>query len=69
MKQLDIDSFIWQAVYIGMMLRREDGHVFWWALDFEVEGQRKKGRQKRTWKKQAEDVSMRVGLCRSDAHC
>ena len=32
------------------VLRREDGHVLRWALDFEVEGQWKKGRPDRTWK-------------------
>ena len=35
----------------GHVLRREDGDVLGKALDFEVEGQRKKGRPKRTWKK------------------
>ena len=30
---------------------REDGHVLRRALDFEVEGQRNKGRPKWTWKK------------------
>ena len=33
------------------VLRREGGHVLRRALDFEVEGKRKKGRLKRTWKK------------------
>ena len=32
----------------GHVLRREDGHVLRRELDFEVEGQRKKGRPKRT---------------------
>ena len=32
----------------GHELRREDGHVLRRALDFEVEGQRKKERPKRT---------------------
>ena len=32
------------------VLRREDGHVLRRALDFEVEGQKKKGRPKRTCK-------------------
>ena len=36
----------------GNMLRREDGHVSRRALSFEVEGQRKNGRLKRTWRKQ-----------------
>ena len=34
------------------------------ALDFEVEGQRKKGRLRRTWKR-----VMKVGLSREDAVC
>ena len=37
------------------VLRREDGHVWRRALDFEVEGQRKKGRLKLTWNKQVVD--------------
>ena len=41
--------------WYGHVLRREDGHVLRRAYDFEVEGQRKKGRQKRTWKKQVDD--------------
>ena len=39
------------------------------AIDFEVEGQRKKGRLKRIWKKQAEEESMKGGLRREDAFC
>ena len=34
--------------WYGHVLRREDGHVLRRALDFEVEGQRKKGRPRRT---------------------
>ena len=46
-------SWLWQTVFVGMVifLRREDGHVLRRALDFEVEGERKNGRLKRTWKK------------------
>ena len=51
------------------MLRREDGHVFRRELDLEVEGQRKKGRTNRAWKKQVEDESVNVGLRREDALC
>ena len=36
--------------WYGHVLRREDGHVLRRALDVEVEGERKKGRVKRTWK-------------------
>ena len=38
-------------------------------LDFEVESQGKKGRPKRTWKKQEEKESVKVGLRRKDALC
>ena len=34
--------------WYGHVLRREDGQVLRRALDFKVEGQRKKGRPKRT---------------------
>ena len=51
------------------MLRRENGHVLRRGLDFEVESQRKKGRPKRTWKKQVEEESMKAGLRRKDALC
>ena len=51
----------------GHMMRREDGHVLRRALDFEVEGQGKKGRPKRTWKKQVGKESMKLGLRREDA--
>ena len=37
------------------VLRREDGHVLKRASYFEVEGQRKTGRPKRTWKRQVEE--------------
>ena len=37
------------------------------ASDFEVEGQRKKGRPKRTCKRQVEEESMRVDLRMEDA--
>ena len=38
--------------WYGRLLRREDGHILRRAFnrDFEVEGQRKKGRPMRTWK-------------------
>ena len=55
--------------WYGHVLRREDGHVLRRALDFEVEGQRKKGRAKRTWKKLVEEESAMVGLRLEDALC
>ena len=51
------------------MLWREKGHVLMRELYFEVEGHRKKGRLKRTWKKQVEEESVKVGLRSEDALC
>ena len=51
------------------VLRREHGYVLNKALDFEVEGQRKKGRLKRTWKSQVEEESVKVDLRMEDALC
>ena len=45
---------------------RWHGHVLRRALDFEVEGQSKNGRPNRTWKKQVEEESVKVGLRRED---
>ena len=50
--------------WYGNVLRREDDHILRRALNFEVEGQRKKGRPKRTWKKLVEEESVKVGLRR-----
>ena len=51
------------------MLRREDGPVLRSALHFEVDGQRKKGRPKRIWKKRVNEESIKVGLKRKDLLC
>ena len=53
----------------GHVLRREDGYVLRKVLDFVVEGQRKNGRPKMTWKRQVEEESMKVSLTRGDAIC
>ena len=55
--------------WFGYAFWREDGHVLRRALDFKVEGQRKKGRPKRTWKKQVDEENVKVGLRREDALC
>ena len=53
--------------WYGHVLKREYGHVLRWTLYFEVEGQRKKWRPKRTWKEQVEEESVKIGLRREDA--
>ena len=37
--------------WYGHVLIREDGDILKMALDFEIEGKRKKGRLHKTWKK------------------
>ena len=37
------------------------------ALDYGIEGQRKKGKLKRTWKKQVKEESVKIGLRMADA--
>ena len=55
--------------WYGNVLRRDDGKVLKRALDFKVTGQTKKGRSKRTWKKQVAEESVEVGLRMEDALC
>ena len=55
--------------WYGHVLRIEDGYVLRRSLDFEVEGQRKKGRSKSTWRKQAEEESVNAGLRSKNAFC
>ena len=53
----------------GHVVRREDGHVLRSTLDFEVEGQRKKVRPKRTCEKQVEEESVKICFRMADALC
>ena len=55
--------------WYGNVLMIEDCHVLRRAIDLEVEGQRKKGMLKRTWKKQVEEESVNIGLRTEDILC
>ena len=66
---IDLLAMATCVCWYGDVLRREDGHVLRRALTFEVEGQRKKGRLKRTWKRQDEEECVKVGLRGEDALC
>ena len=44
------------------MLRRDDDSVLRVALNLEVSGKRKRGRPKKTWKKQVEEETEKIGL-------
>ena len=52
--------------WLGHVLRKEDRDVVRNALEFNVEGQRKRGRSKRTWRKQVEE-RLKAGLNLKDA--
>ena len=43
-------------------MRRDDGHVLRKAMEFEVKSKSKRGRPKKTWKKQAKKEIKSVGL-------
>ena len=49
------------------MLRRDDGHVLRQTLEIEVKGKKKRGRLRKTWKKQVEKKTKSVGLEKKDA--
>ena len=49
------------------MLSRDDDSVLRVALDFEVSGKRKQGQPKKTWKKQAEEETEKIGLKKEHA--
>ena len=49
------------------MLRRDDDSVLRVALDLVVSGKRKRGRPKKTWKKQVEEETENIGLKKEDA--
>ena len=53
--------------WYGHVLRRDDDSVLRVALNFEVSGTRKRGRQKNTWKKQVEEETEKIGLKKEDA--
>ena len=62
-KTIDQLAMANSVCWCGRVLRREDGHrVLRRALHFEVGGQRKKWRPKRTWKRQDEEESVKVGM-------
>ena len=53
--------------WYGHALRRDDDSVLRVALDLEVSVKRKRGRPKKTWKKQVEEETEKIGLKKEDA--
>ena len=49
------------------MLRRDDDSVLRVALDLKVSGNRKRGRLKKSWKKQVEEETKKISLKKEDA--
>ena len=45
------------------------GHALRMAFDYEIKSERKRGRRKRTWKKQVDGESVKVGLRMEDTLC
>ena len=53
--------------WLGHVLRREEDDVLRKALAYEVDGLRRRGRPKKTWKKQVEEELKKIGLRKEDA--
>ena len=53
--------------WYGHVLRRDDDSVLRVALNLEVSGKRKRGRPKKTWKKQVEEETEKIGLKKENA--
>ena len=45
-----LNNFQRRMRWYGHVLRRDDGHASRKALEFEVKGKKKRGRQKKKWK-------------------
>ena len=52
--------------WYGHVLKRDDNSVLRVALNLEVSGKRKRGRPKKTWKKQVEDETQKEDALRRD---
>ena len=52
--------------WYGHVLRRDDNSVLRVALNLEVSGKRKRGRPKKTWRKQVEEETEKIGLKKED---
>ena len=52
--------------WYGHVLWRDDDSVLRVALDLEVSGKRKRGRPRKTWKKQVEEETEQIGLKKED---
>ena len=48
-------------------MRKDDNRVLRAALDLEVRGKRKRGRPKKTWEKEEEEETEKIGLKKEDA--
>ena len=53
--------------WYGHVLRRDDNSVLRVVLNLEVTGNKKRGRLKKTWKKQVEEETKNIGLKKEDA--
>ena len=53
--------------WYGHVLRRDDVSALRVALNFEESGNRKRGQPKKTWKKQVEEETQKIGLKKEDA--
>ena len=53
--------------WYGHVLRRDDDSVLRIAVNLKVSGKRKRGQPRKTWKKQVEEETEKIGLKKEDA--
>ena len=53
--------------WYGHVLRKDDDSDLRFALNLKVSSKRKRGRPKKTWKKQVEEETEKIGLKKEDA--
>ena len=53
--------------WYGHVLRREEDNILRKVLCFKVEGQRRRGQPRKTWKNQVEDDIRKIGLKKENA--
>ena len=54
------------GAWYGYVLRKDDDHCLRRALEYEVDGRRRRGRPKRMWRSQVEEEFVKVGLKKKD---
>ena len=67
MEMLGLEESANSVRWYGHVLRKDEFHPLRKALDFEMDGRRRRGRPKKMWKNQVEEELRKAGLRKEDA--